>query len=62
MSENHDTAHPIRLAEEIVAIVGGTDDFTAHAALRIAATLLEHRKSAEIEFERQHPISNCLSE
>lgn len=44
---------PIELAEEIVKVVGDADDNTAHSALEIAAILLRHRKSAEIDFHHE---------
>jgi hypothetical protein len=44
------TDHPCKLADEILKIVGDTDDSTARVALEIASLLLRHRQIAQAEF------------
>ena len=48
---SRDRATPSQLAEEVMKVVGGVDDYTARAALDITGILLTHRKMAELDFQ-----------
>jgi len=43
---------PVQLAEELVKVLGDSDDNTAGFALQIAQLLVSHRRMACLDFEQ----------